>query len=93
MDGTPRDTRAPKRRRRIKQNGAAIKSMRELAGYSQDGLAHAAGMTQAALSLIESERSAARPATLIKIARELRVPVVAIMRELEDAESARGSAA
>lgn len=93
MDGTPRDTKARKRRGRLKQNGPAIRSIRELAGYSQDGLARATGVTQAALSLIESERSYARVSTLAKIARELRVPLAAITRELEDAESSQGSAA
>lgn len=84
MDGTPRDTKARKQRRRLRQNGPAIKHFRELTGYSQDGLARATGVTQAALSLIENERSCAKAATLVKIAKELRVSYSAITRELED---------
>lgn len=87
MDGTPRDTKAPEKRNRLRQNGPAIKHFRDLTGYSQDALARATGVTQAALSLIENERSCAKAATLVKIAKELRVPYSAITRELEDAKA------
>lgn len=89
MSETPQDTKCLERTRR-NQNGAAIRSLREKDGYSQNGLAEAAGLTQANLSLIESERRNARVATLNKIARALRVPVAAIMREIDDVN---GSAA
>jgi len=47
-------------------------------------------MSQSALSNIEREKRSARPATIHRIARALRVPVAAITREHDDAD---GSAA
>jgi transcriptional regulator with XRE-family HTH domain len=43
-------------------------------------------MSQAALSNIELEKRSARPATIHRIARALRVPVAAITRECDEME-------
>ncbi len=43
-------------------------------------------MSQSALSNIEREKRSARPATIHRIARVLRVPVAAITREREPAD-------
>ena len=84
MSETQADTTSPGRTRRVRQNGPAIRSIRELNGYSQDALAKATGMTQANLSMIENERASAQVTTLSKIARQLRVPLAAVMRELDE---------
>ena len=66
---------------RLRQNGAAIRSLREKDGWHQPDFARMAGMSQSALSNIEREKRSARPATIHRIARVLRVPVAAITRE------------
>jgi len=86
MNGTPRVTKAS----RVRQNGPAIRALREKDGWSQTALAEAAGMTQANYWRIEAEAANARVESLNRIARALRVPVAAIMRELDEAN---GSAA
>ena len=95
MEGTLRDTKfsgtAPRSRPR-RQNGAAIKALREKDGWSQTALAQRVGIRQASLSAIESESANAHITTLNLIARAMRVPVDAIMRE-EDDTAAKGSAA
>jgi transcriptional regulator with XRE-family HTH domain len=73
-DGTPA---------RLRQNGAAIRSLREKDGWHQPEFARKVGMSQAALSNIEREKRSARPATIHRIARALRVPVSAITREYD----------
>lgn len=75
------------RSRPPRQNGQAIRSLREKDGYTQRAFAQAIGMKPANLCNIENETHSARVPTLNKIARQLRVPVAAIMRELaaEDA--------
>jgi transcriptional regulator with XRE-family HTH domain len=91
MTGTLRDTRSgqrdcpPSPRR---QNGAAIRALREKDGWSQTALAAAAGMTQANYWRIETEAANARVESLNRIARALRVPVAAIMRELDEPNGA-----
>jgi transcriptional regulator with XRE-family HTH domain len=75
---------------RLRQNGAAIRSLREKDGWHQPEFARKVGMSQSALSNIEREKRSARPATIHRIARALRVPVAAITREYVDAD---GSAA
>lgn len=82
MKETPKDTRAPVSRRgkSAKQNGPAIRALREKDGWTQTALAQAVGIRQASLSNIESETSNATIATLNLIARRLRVPLDAIMR-------------
>lgn len=86
MSETQQDTAAPRRIRirgpqRAPQNGAAIRSLREKDGYTQRAFAEAVGMKAANLCLIEGENRFARVSTLNRIARQLRVPVAAIMRE------------
>jgi XRE family transcriptional regulator, regulator of sulfur utilization len=76
---------------RLRQNGAAIRSLREKDGWHQPEFARKVGMSQSALSNIEREKRSARPATIHRIARALRVPVAAITRERDD--DASGSAA
>ena len=66
---------------RLRQNGAAIRSLREKDGWHQPEFARKVGMSQSALSNIEREKRSARPATIHRIARALRVPVAAITRE------------
>jgi XRE family transcriptional regulator, regulator of sulfur utilization len=75
---------------RLRQNGAAIRSLREKDGWHQPEFARKVGMSQSALSNIEREKRGARPATIHRIARALRVPVAAITREYDDVS---GSAA
>lgn len=65
----------------LRQNGAAIRSLREKDGWHQPEFARKVGMSQSALSNIEREKRSARPATIHRIARVLRVPVAAITRE------------
>jgi DNA-binding XRE family transcriptional regulator len=69
---------------RLRQNGAAIRSLREKDGWHQPEFARRVGMSQSALSNIEREKRSARPATIHRIARALRVPVAAITREPAD---------
>jgi XRE family transcriptional regulator, regulator of sulfur utilization len=74
-------------RGRLRQNGAAIRSLREKDGWHQPEFARKVGMSQSALSNIEREKRSARPATIHRIARALRVPVAAITREHDDGGS------
>lgn len=74
-------------RGRLRQNGAAIRSLREKDGWHQPDFAREVGVTQAALSNIEREKRGARPATIHRIARVLRVPVAAITREYDEPDS------
>jgi transcriptional regulator with XRE-family HTH domain len=69
---------------RLRQNGAAIRSLREKDGWHQPEFARKVGMSQSALSNIEREKRSARPATIHRIARVLRVPVAAITRERDE---------
>lgn len=80
MNRTLRDTKSA----RPRQNGAAIRALREKDGWTQTALARAVGMTQANYWRIESEAANARVESLNRIARALRVPVAAIMRDCED---------
>jgi transcriptional regulator with XRE-family HTH domain len=73
--------------RRLRQNGAAIRSLREKDGWHQPDFAREVGVTQAALSNIEREKRGARPATIYRIARVLRVPVAAITRDYDEPDS------
>jgi transcriptional regulator with XRE-family HTH domain len=73
-------------RGKLRQNGAAIRSLREKDGWHQPEFARKVGMSQAALSNIEREKRSARPATIHRIARALRVPVAAITREYHELE-------
>jgi transcriptional regulator with XRE-family HTH domain len=83
MAGTPGDTKISSAVK-TRQNGAAIRALREMGGWSQEGLAGEAGIDRSYLSLIESESRNAPVRIISRIARELRVPVAAIMRELDE---------
>jgi transcriptional regulator with XRE-family HTH domain len=69
---------------RIPQNGAAIRALRVKDGWRQKDLAERVGLTQSALSQIESESQPASELTLNKIARSLQVPLDAISRHPAD---------
>lgn len=88
MSETPTVTKSPAEPVRRPQNGAAIRSLREKDGLHQSAFAAEVGLTQSALSNIERERKSARIATLNRIARALRVPTAAIMRDAVAEESA-----
>jgi DNA-binding XRE family transcriptional regulator len=81
---TASDTDGGLARARLRQNGAAIRSLRQKDGWHQPDFAREVGVTQAALSNIEREKRGARPATIHRIARVLRVPVAAITREYDE---------
>jgi transcriptional regulator with XRE-family HTH domain len=66
---------------RVPQNGAAIRALRQKDGWRQLDLAQRVGVTQSALSQIESETKPASELLLNKIARALRVPLAAITRD------------
>lgn len=83
MTGTSKDSKSPSSRRRQtapRQNGAAVLAIRQKDGRSQTKIAAAIGITQGALSQIESERVSADRCTLMAIARELGVAVDALLR-------------
>lgn len=87
MEGTLKDTTsagATRGSRPRRQNGAAIRALREKDGWSQTALAEKVGIRQASLSAIESESANAYITTLNLIARALRVPVAAIMRDCDE---------
>jgi transcriptional regulator with XRE-family HTH domain len=84
MNETPKDTASP---RVIRQNGIAIRVIREKDGLSQNQLAKAVGIAQPSLSEIEGESVNAKVVTLNRIARQLGIPVAAIMRAHADAEA------
>lgn len=83
---TPRQGVAGRAPGKLRQNGPAIRSLREKDGWHQPEFARKVGMSQAALSNIEREKRSARPATIHRIARALRVPVAAITRESDQIE-------
>jgi transcriptional regulator with XRE-family HTH domain len=83
MSETPKDTepQGSRQRRVTKQNGPAIRALREISGWkSQEALATAVGIRQGTLSDIENEFADAKIPTLSRIARRLHVPLDAIMR-------------
>ena len=83
MEETPKDTmsrRVTRSGRPPRQNGPAIRALREKDGQSQTALAKSARIDQSTLSAIENELSSAPATTLNRIARGLCVPVAAITR-------------
>lgn len=80
------DSSGPKRAAKVIQNGPAIRSLREKDGYLQTDFAKALGIMQSTLSNIERETKSTGRVMLNKIARELRVPVAAIMRDHDAAQ-------
>lgn len=77
------------------QMGTTIRCLRERDGLTRDQLAEAAQIDEPTLSDIETEAASATVVTLNKIARKLRVPLDAIMREpaSEDAPAVAEEAA
>ena len=69
---------------RLRQNGAAIRSLREKDGRRQPEFARKVGMSQSALSNTERDKRSAWSAAIHRIARALRVPVAAITREYDE---------
>jgi transcriptional regulator with XRE-family HTH domain len=65
-----------------RHNGIAIRCFREYAGYSQTAFAEVVGLTQGALSKIESEERSSTMITLVRIAKALSVPPAAILRDV-----------
>lgn len=95
MNETPKDTTS----RRVtrsgvvpRQNGHAIRALREKDGQSQTALAGVAGIDQSTLSAIENEISSAPATTLNRIARGLSVPAAAITRTWEGAREVEAEA-
>lgn len=87
MKETLKDTASRRVTRRgtvPRQNGPAIRALREKDGWTQAGLAAAAGLSQGNLSAIESETDNAGIVPLNRIARQLRVPLAAIMRDRDE---------
>lgn len=83
MKETPKDNESPRvvRANPLKrQNGIAIRVIREKEGLSQNQLAKAAGIAQPSLSEIEGETVNAKLTTLNRIAHQLHIPVGAIVR-------------
>jgi transcriptional regulator with XRE-family HTH domain len=101
MNETPKDTKSPRVVRVAplkRQNGLAIRVIREKDGLSQGKLAEMVGIAQPSLSEIENETVNARVVTLNRIAHQLHIPVGAITRGRHadagtDAEPERAGAA
>lgn len=86
MTAPQTDTVRPQRTlRELRQNGPAIRSLREKDGWKQSDFAKAIKISQAALSNIERERRPTTMRMLNVIARTLCVPVTAITRDYEGA--------
>ena len=91
MEETPKDMKSPRVARPAaapRQNGLAIRVIREKDGWSQNALAKAVGIKQPSLWEIEAETVNAKVITLNRIARQLQIPVGAIMRERSTAPEA-----
>jgi DNA-binding XRE family transcriptional regulator len=71
----------PLQDRKIRQNGAAIRALRERSNHSQRSLSAAVNTTQGWISHIENNNKPASMRLLARIARELRVPLSAVTRE------------
>jgi DNA-binding XRE family transcriptional regulator len=80
MNETPKDITSPRVEPPKRQNGLAIRVIREKDGWSQNQLAKMVGIAQPSLSEIEGETVNAKVVTLNRIARQLHIPVGAIMR-------------
>jgi HTH-type transcriptional regulator / antitoxin HipB len=98
MNETPKDTESPRVAPLPRQNGLAIRVIREKDGWSQNQLAKMVGIAQPSLSEIENETVNAKIVTLNRIARQLHIPVGAITRARHadaeaDAEPERADAA
>lgn len=92
MEETPKDTEFPRVTRYgngPRQNGLAIRAIREKDGWTQTKFAAAVGIAQGTLSAIERELDNASVPVLNVIARTLAIPVGAITRGREAAGAAR----
>jgi transcriptional regulator with XRE-family HTH domain len=65
----------------VTQNGAAIRSIRELRDISLRRLAHLLGISPSKLSRIETDKRVASPEDIRNIATALDTPTEAITRE------------
>ena len=70
----------------MKVNGHALRAIRERSGLSVSALARQAGTSQPHLSNIEGGRRSASPALVRKLAEVLKVPVLALLSNPDDAE-------
>lgn len=68
-------------------NRHALRVIRERSGLSLSELARAAGISQPHLSNIERGRRGPSPDTVRRLARELKVPVVALLADPPDTEA------
>ena len=73
----------------MKVNGHALRAIRERSGLSVSALARQAGTSQPHLSNIEGGRRSASPALVHKLAEVLKVPVLALLANPDDAEGSR----
>lgn len=90
MEETLKDTesrRYGRDGRPIRQNGPAIRALREKDGWTQAAFAGALSKSGGYLSAIESETEAAPVVLLNRMARVLRVPAGAIMRDWSEDDS------
>lgn len=91
MEETPKDAtsgRVTRHGKPVRQHGPALRALREKDGWSQNKFAKAVGIHQSTLSAIENEQQNASIPTLNLIARKLRVPVDAIMRNPDEEDTA-----
>ena len=84
MNETPKDAESPRVTPLRRQNGLAIRVIREKDGLSQNKLAEMVGIAQPSLWEIENERVNAKLVTLNRIAHQLHIPVGAITRGRHD---------
>lgn len=65
----------------VRQNGSAIRVIRQLHGLSLRRLARDAGLTHGYLQRVETEKREASPDALDRIASAMNIPVDAVLRE------------
>jgi transcriptional regulator with XRE-family HTH domain len=65
----------------VLQNGAAIREIRKMKGWTMTRLAREVNASIGGMSHIEAERRSTTQAKLLRIAAVLDVPMAAIMRE------------
>lgn len=70
----------------MKVNGHALRAIRERSGMSVSELARRAGTSQPHLSNIERGRRSGSPALVCQLAEILKVPVLALLGDPDDAD-------
>lgn len=65
----------------MRLNTEALRAIRERSGQSQTGLAELAGIDRANLAHMEAGRRKGTEAQIVALARALKVPVTAILRD------------